>query len=553
MAVAAAAHPAYTVQRAGGRGVESGKPMPDPSSAASVATDRAPAAGRRQPDDRLLILDLDTFTGSERFMQGTNLGAAFATGMRAYLNTDYRGALNEFKRALIAAYVEGDDLAQIWERERAIIHLYLGNCYANLDEWAAAQNEYTNAVQIDDRLAEGHYNLGVAFRAHRELPAAIGAFKTALGHNPDLYEARFALGRCYHDLGDYAHAYIAYTVARQYRPNAAEPIYYQGLLHQAHGEEKQAAKCFAEALLVEPGYKFNSPTVAGTVAEAAFDDSAVQDAAWYYRLADELKLRSNLIGAIRSYQALLEISPSEVRARYLLANILARQREWPHAIAEYSRVLETRPDYVQARHKLGLALRALQRLREAYQTLVDCARLQPYDGSIFLSLGIVLTDMAQIRYAVQAFVRATQLLPDDPQAHYRLGRALITLGYEKRALAAWQRAIELDHSWHAARYDLGVLYLRQEHYARAIEHFEAVLKGDADDLEAAYFLAIAYKETGRLEETVMLLERVVQGRAGLFMAHFHLGATLLRLGNSTRGLHHIRQYEVIKARLGERE
>ena len=71
-------------------------------------------------------------------MQGTNLGAAFATGMRAYLNADYGAALAEFKTALIAAYVEGDDQAQIWERERAIIHLYLGNCYANLEEWSAA-------------------------------------------------------------------------------------------------------------------------------------------------------------------------------------------------------------------------------------------------------------------------------------------------------------------------------------------------------------------------------------------------------------------------------
>jgi tetratricopeptide (TPR) repeat protein len=465
--------------------------------------------------------------------------------MRAYLDAKYDAALAEFKTALIAAYVEGDDQAQIWDRERAIIHLYLGNCYAHLEEWSAAFTEYMNAVQIDQRLAEGHYNLGVAFRAHGRLPEAIAAFKSALGHNADLYEARFALGRCYHELGDYAHAYIAYTVARQYRPNAAEPIYYQGLLHQAHGEEKQAAKCFAEALLVEPGYKFNV-LVAGTNPEAALDENPVQDAAWYYRLADELKARGNMVGAVRAYQALLEIDPTEVRARYLMANILARQRDWLHAIGEYTKVLEQRPDYVQARHKLGLALRALQRLREAYQTLMDCARSQPYDGSIFLSLGIVLTDLGQVRYAVQAFARAVQLLPDDPQAHYRLGRALISLGYERRALVAWQRAVELDVKWQAARYDLGVLYLKQEHYARAVEHFEAVLQSAPDDLDAAYFLAIAYKEIGRLEETVQLLERVTLGKPDHFMAHFHLGATLLRLGLSQRGLHHLREYERLK-------
>src|SRR5437870_5628269 len=118
-------------------------PIPAPSVAARLAI------GGQKLDDRLLILDLDTFSGSERFMAGTTLGAAFATGMHAYLDAHYDAALAEFKTALIAAYVEGDDSAQIWDRERAIIHLYLGNCYAQMDEWSAAFTEYMNAVQID--------------------------------------------------------------------------------------------------------------------------------------------------------------------------------------------------------------------------------------------------------------------------------------------------------------------------------------------------------------------------------------------------------------------
>ena len=91
-----------------------------------------------------------------------------------------------------------------------------------------------------------------------------------------------------------------------------------------------------------------------------------------------------------------------------------------------------------------------------------------------------------------------------------------------------------------------MLYLKHELYARAIEHFEAILEQQMDDLDTAFFLSVAYKETGRLEESVQLLERVLEKRPEHFMAHFHLGATLLRLGNSTRGLHHMRQYEELK-------
>jgi len=104
-------------------------------------------------DDKLLILDLDTFSGSERFMSGTSLGAAFSTGMRAYLDGRYSDTVTELKTALRVAYVEGDEYAQIWERERAIIHLYLGNALAYEDSWNAALDEYMNAVQNDTQLA----------------------------------------------------------------------------------------------------------------------------------------------------------------------------------------------------------------------------------------------------------------------------------------------------------------------------------------------------------------------------------------------------------------
>jgi tetratricopeptide (TPR) repeat protein len=494
-------------------------------------------------DDKLLILDLDTFSGSERFMSGSSLGAAFSTGMRAYLDGRYSDAVAEFKTALIAAYVEGDDYTQIWERERAIIHLYLGNAYAYQDSWSNALEEYMNAVQIDGQLAEGHYNLGVAFRAMGKLYEAVAAFKVALQYNPDLYEARFALGRCYHELGDYAHAYISYTLARQLRPNAAEPIYYQGLLHQAHGETKQAAKCFAEALRVEPEYIHNTSLKEAT---EETDLGGEHDPSWYYRLAEELKAQGNVVGALRAYQALLQARPEESRARYFMANILARQREWERAIAEYKFVLRDDPHFIAARYKLGLAYRALQRLKESYHTLVQCARLQPNDGVVFLSLGIVLTDLGQLHLSIKAFERAAKLLPNEPQVHYRLGRALISAGFESRAMVAWQKAIELDDQWQAARYDLGLLYLKRGRYYEAATAFEAVFKAQPEDVDTAYFLGIAYKETGRLDDTIQLLERVVTARPEHHMAHFHLGATYLRMGNANEGLTHIREYERLK-------
>lgn len=496
--------------------------------------------GSQKMDEKLLILDLDTFSGSERFMTGSSLRAAFSLGMRAYLDGRYADAVGEFNQALIATIVESDDYAQIWDRERAIIHLYLGNAYAYQDSWTEALNEYMNVVQIDAQLAEAHYNLGVAFWALGKVNEAVAAFKVALEYNPDLYESHFALGRCYHKLGEYAPAYISYTLARQLRPNAAEPIYYQGMLHQAHGEMKQAAKCFAEALQVEPEYIYNNRSIQK---EGPDFTSADHDADWYFRLAEKLKTQGNVVGALRAYQALLSANPNETRARYYLANILARQHEWERAIAEYIVVLQTDPQFIAARYKLGLAYWATQRHKESYNTLIQCARQQPNDGGVFLSLGIVLTDLGQLNLSIKAFERAAQLLPTAPLVHYRLGRALIAAGDEDRAMLVWQTALKLDENWQAARFDLGVLYLKRGRYYEAARTFENLYKQLPQDVETAYLLGVAYKEIGRLDETGQLLEKVIRAKPDHFMAHFHLGGVYLRLGNISAGLAHMREYE----------
>ena len=51
---------------------------------------------------------------------------------------------------------------------------------------------------------------------------------------------------------DAGRAYIHYDQACNARPQAAEPRYYMGLMHQSHGAHELAQRCFTEALRVEP-------------------------------------------------------------------------------------------------------------------------------------------------------------------------------------------------------------------------------------------------------------------------------------------------------------
>jgi tetratricopeptide (TPR) repeat protein len=485
-------------------------------------------------------LDLDTFTGSERFVEGTRMGAAFSQGIRSYLRASYSDAIEHFKAALIAAYVDGEEKAQIYDRERAIIYLYIGNALAFQDDWEAAMREYLEAVQTDPKLAEAHYNLGVAFAARGQLDRAISGFKEALEHNPNLYEAHFSLGRCYQRLDDAGRAYIHYSNACNTRPNAAEPRYYLGLMHQSHGAHELAQRCFTEALKVEP--TFVSPA---TLQEEENLDNRKEEEViqWYYRLSEDLKQQSYPEEAERIYRALLQWRPEEYYAHYLLGNLLARSRRWDESLEEYSNVPPQHKYYVDARLRMGTVLRLQGNLKEAYDILFECARLHPGNGRLFHSMGRLLYDMGMHTNAIRAFERAVQLMPNNPQVHYMLGFMYMIMGRESWTLAAWRKAVELAPANYSLRYDLGYMYIRRARYDLAAREFAHVLENMPDDVETNFMLGLCYRELVEPARSIPLFEKVLRRNPRHAQALYYLGACYLQIGNTSLGKAYLRRYD----------
>ncbi len=483
-------------------------------------------------------LDLDTFTGSERFVEGSRMGSAFSQGIRAYLRAAYADAIEHFKSALIAAYVDGEEKAQIYDRERAIIYLYIGNALAFQDDWEAAMREYLEAVQTDQQLAEAHYNLGVAFAARGQLDRAISGFKEALEHNPNLYEAHFSLGRCYQRLDDAGRAYIHYSNACNARPFAAEPRYYLGLMHQGHGAHELAQRCFSDALRVEP--TFVSPAMEDEVLITRSEDEVVQ---WYYRLSQDLKQQNYPDEAERIYRALLQWRPEEYYAHYLLGNLLARGRRWEEAIDEYGNVPPQNKHYINARLRMSAVMRLLKRTKEAYELLFECARLHPTNGELFLNMGKLLYDMGMHTNAVRAFERAVQLLPSNPQAHYLLGFIYMVMGRESWTLAAWRKAVELAPDSHSLRFDLGYMYVRRARFDLAAREFSHVLEQSPDDVESNFMLGLCYRELMEPARSIPLFEKVLRRNPHHAQALYYLGACYLQIGNTSLGKAYLRRYD----------
>lgn len=483
-------------------------------------------------------LDLDTFVGSERLIVGEPPGAALDGGFLAYLQAEYPAAIARFKLALQAPAAASGSAVPLTPRERAVIHLYVGNARALSDDWVAARQEYLHAVDADPGLPEAHYNLGAAAAAVHEASAAITAFKDALDRDEGLYEAHFALGRSYQRLGDPVRAYIHYTSAHEIRPEASEPLYYMGLMHQSQGAPELARESFAKALQVE-----TNVVELGTGPQDLVSHSDAETAQWYYRLADDLKAQGYDDDAERIYRALLEWQPAEHRARYLLGNLLARMKRWEDAVAEYLHIPTYDPYYVVARLRVAAVLRLAKRLTQAYDVLFECAKARPFEGQTFVQMGKLLYDLERPAAAARALERATELMQNDAFAHYMLGFMYLVIGKEPWAVTVWQRSIRIQPQTYSLRYDLACLYMRRGQHTLAIVELAEVLRHRPDDVGAAYVLALCYKETFEPARAIPLLESIVKRQPSHAQAIYHLGACYLQIGDTERGRAYLTQYE----------
>ncbi len=486
---------------------------------------------------RFVPLDLDTFASSERFMVGMRLGATFSQGMHTYLQGTYHEAAEQLKAALISAYVEGEEATQIFARERAIIHLYLGNCVAVNEQWEEALREYLEAVQIDPQLAEAHYNLGISFAAVDQLERAISALKEALEYNPGLYEAHFALGCCYQQADDAGRAYIHYTSACTARPDAAEPRYALGLMHQSHGAHELAQRCFAEALHMD------LPPLSADPANPLLSRSEDEVVAWYYQFSAKLKQQHYEEEAERIYRLLLEWRPHEYQAHVLLGNLRARQQELDEALVHYAAVPPGDRAYVDARLRMATVLHLRGEDRRAYALLVACARRNPDQGHLWLQMGKLLQGLGRYPSSLRALKRAVQLLPREPQAHYRLGLAYAALGYSGRATAAWRHAVLLAPDDEALHFDLATLLVQRGRYMAASHELQQVLARNPADHDARFLLGLCYKELLDPARAIPLFEQVLEHDPQHIQALYYVGACHLQIGSTSLGQHYLRRYE----------
>jgi tetratricopeptide (TPR) repeat protein len=399
---------------------------------------------------------------------------------------------------------------------------------------------------------------GIAFSGKGDEKAALGAFRHALGIEPDYLAALEGAAQIEYESNDKdAAALLQHILAL--RPgdpisNAmlAEIAYRQGscavaIRHFEQGSslldsQPDALQHYGDCLI-----RLNDTEKAIAVFERGVGQPAAGAGA-RYRLASAQMIAQRPKDAIATLQPLIEKSTTDVEVLELAAAAFEADGNTPDAVRTLRQAIVDAPHNVD----LYVDFANLCLDHQSYQVGVDMMAAgldaEPKSAPLYAARGILYVQLAQYDRAEadfdkadaldpnQSFASAAEGLaalqqndpdhslatvrakltrkPNDPFLLYSQAELLAQRGPEpdsadfRQAVKSVERAIALSPSLGTARDLLAKLYLQAGQNAAAIEQSRKALDLDPKDQTALYHLIQSLRKSGRQQEVPDLLKRL---------------------------------------------
>ena len=162
----------------------------------------------------------------------------FNQGLNYYYNNNYSAALINIDKAISLDSAVSD----YYLNRGAIKELVY-------DDFISALDDYTKAVELNDKNAVAYYNIGCVLSDYGNDMDAIELFKKAIEIYPDYYPAYFNYACSQFRLKNYDDALKNFETAANFdNTHANNALYYIGLIYKEKGELEKAKAYFEKAV-----------------------------------------------------------------------------------------------------------------------------------------------------------------------------------------------------------------------------------------------------------------------------------------------------------------
>jgi tetratricopeptide (TPR) repeat protein len=349
---------------------------------------------------------------------------------------------------------------------RKVAHIERGRNYLAAQNYEKARIEFQNALQIDPKDVEAHYEVGFVDEKLGRLPQAAQSYQAALDLAPqhDDLEASIALARLMALYGPPERALELVKAAFQKHPNEPE-LFVLRAVARAQLKDLDGALGDAEhAVALAPKNQDSIATLAGI----------------YKARGETEKARALIERAVQDI-------PDSVEMHFTLAEIYADDGRIADAETQYRKIIELQPQ--QSSHRLRLAefYAKANELDAAESTLRTALKDFPAERSVKLSLVEFLAARRGRDAAEGELKKMIAAAPEDYELQFELARLYRAAGENQKAEAIYRAVIDkegTDPPGLVARNGLARLRLQQNDLGAAIALANEVLAQTPRDNDA---------------------------------------------------------------------
>jgi tetratricopeptide (TPR) repeat protein len=352
-----------------------------------------------------------------------------------------------------------------------------GRKYYEAGKYHEAGIQFSNALLIDSRDADAHYELAKTLIKLESWSSAYRELARAVDLRPDNLPAQLDMGSMLLGARMAKQAQEKAELVLQKQPGNPDAHMLLANCYNAQNDREKATTEIKKAIELAPGR-----------------------APFYINLAIFETTDKNFADAEQNYHKAIQLDPSSLPALESFARFYETQQKWPEAEQQLKRATMVAPKSVDARVELARLYMATNRRAEAEISLAE----------------------------------AKTALSEDPMGYRLLADFYSQTGQVDKALAEFG-ALHTQHPKDIAlTKSYAYLLLTTDRYGEAQNLDAEILKANPRDTDGTIIKGQIFTKQGHADQAMTVLESAVKTDADKPLLHYYFGNALAAAGNSAR-------------------
>lgn len=428
------------------------------------------------------------------------------------------------------------------------LYLRIGLLKGRAGDFESAKEAFHQSIQIEPKLAEAHYDLGLAMvggvQQNPLWKDALREFEAAFALRPGYVEPLNMSGVCLLELGNAAEAKTRFEAALRLNADSGAIHFNLGRALEASGQSDEALHEYELAIEQQGSYP-NAETALGNLllAKGDFGSAAehfrralavnpeIREA--HYKLAQALRHMGDSDLArleLRQVAALIQRKADAVMSSHLSNESLNRAKagDLLGGIEDAKKALWLDPSNPIADYNLGLLLADTGNLDAAALQLRKAISLAPLQGRFYLSLARVDEKAGRLSAAREALELAIQIRPGDPELKAKLQELGAQMPQREKTATrtmeafAWGAAEDTPNGHLAFAGELS----KEGDFLGAVGELIRATGMQLERSDLHYNLAVARAQLGQLDEAELEFRKAQLQSPADVKVLLGLGATL---------------------------